>query len=494
VQRYGPEELELYLVDFKEGVEFKQYATHSLPHARVVAIESERDFGLSVLESLDQEITRRGNLFRAAGQTVTDLGAYRSATGAALPRVLLVIDEFHVLFERDDKVAHRAAELLDRVVRQGRAFGVHPVLGSQTIAGTAALGRHTLNQIPNRVVLQCSEADSRLLLGEDNPDAQLLTRPGEGILNTKAGLRDANQRFQTAFWSVETRELALSQLHELAERRGWHRRPVIFEGKAAAGVDDVDDGVFTSRPGASAVAAAPLTVPLGLPLTLGDTVVAELRREPGGNLLYVDVDADVADLLTVAVTSLAAGGTDVTLLDFGLGDDSWEKAVELFATVPELRVAHRRQAAALLKEYVATVDRRLSTNDYGQPPCVLAIAGVQRARELDPGDYDPEGASALLERLLRDGPDVGVHVVATADKPVTLGRRLSGPALREFGLRVLGPMSKDDSYALIDSDLAAGSNDFHVVLDDHDRARTTRLRRFGGTSPAWARRVLARTS
>jgi hypothetical protein len=41
---YNPDEVELYLIDFKKGVEFKTYATHELPHARVVAIESEREF------------------------------------------------------------------------------------------------------------------------------------------------------------------------------------------------------------------------------------------------------------------------------------------------------------------------------------------------------------------------------------------------------------------------------------------------------------------
>jgi len=50
---YSPAEVELWLVDFKKGVEFKTYAEHALPHARAVAIESDREFGLSVLEGLD---------------------------------------------------------------------------------------------------------------------------------------------------------------------------------------------------------------------------------------------------------------------------------------------------------------------------------------------------------------------------------------------------------------------------------------------------------
>ena len=73
---YSPDEVEFYLVDFKKGVEFKTYATHALPHARAIAVESDREFGLSVLQRLDAELTRRGELFRKAG--VQDL--------ASLPR------------------------------------------------------------------------------------------------------------------------------------------------------------------------------------------------------------------------------------------------------------------------------------------------------------------------------------------------------------------------------------------------------------------------
>ena len=64
--RYSPDQLELYLIDFKKGVEFKVYAAMELPHARVIAVESEREFGLSVLQRLDVELKERGEIYRAA--------------------------------------------------------------------------------------------------------------------------------------------------------------------------------------------------------------------------------------------------------------------------------------------------------------------------------------------------------------------------------------------------------------------------------------------
>ena len=138
---YSPDQVELYLIDFKKGVEFKTYATHHLPHARVVAIESEREFGLSVLQRLDEELRRRGDLFRSLN--VQDLAGYRQTDGKEpMPRILLIVDEFQEFFVEDDKLAQEAALLLDRLVRQGRAFGIHIELGSQTLGGAFSLAQH----------------------------------------------------------------------------------------------------------------------------------------------------------------------------------------------------------------------------------------------------------------------------------------------------------------------------------------------------------------
>jgi DNA segregation ATPase FtsK/SpoIIIE, S-DNA-T family len=188
---YSPEEVEFYLVDFKKGVEFKTYATHHLPHARAIAVESDREFGLSVLQRLDAELTRRGNLYRKLG--VQDLPAFRAQSpGVAMPRTLLIIDEFQEFFSEDDKLSQEAQLLLDRLVRQGRAFGIHVLLGSQTIGGSSGLARTTIGQMAVRIALQTSEADSHLILGDNNAAARLLSRPGEAIYNDQGGLVEGN--------------------------------------------------------------------------------------------------------------------------------------------------------------------------------------------------------------------------------------------------------------------------------------------------------------
>jgi hypothetical protein len=192
---YSPQEVEVYLIDFKQGVEFEPYATQQAPHVRVVAIYSEREYGLSILQRLDREIVERGKLFLKVG--ASDIKEYRNATKKYLPRILLIVDEFHTFFTEDDLVGAQSAQILDKLVREGRAFGINIILSSQTLAGTYNLSRSTIDQMAVRIALQCSESDSRLILAEDNPAAQNLSRKGEAIYNSANGRGEGNSRFQT---------------------------------------------------------------------------------------------------------------------------------------------------------------------------------------------------------------------------------------------------------------------------------------------------------
>ena len=234
----SPEQVEFYLVDFKKGVEFKCYATRRLPHAKVVAIESDREFGLSVLQRVDEELRRRGDLFRKLG--VQDVAGYKRAGGTEpMPRSLLIIDEFQEFFTEEDRVSQGAAVLLDRIVRQGRAFGIHVLLGSQTLGGAYTLARATIGQMVIRIALQCNEADAYLIMDQDNPAPRLLSRPGEGIYNDAAGSIEGNSPFQTVWLPEEVRDSYLAKIRARADQnQNQYPGPFVFEGNAPADVKE----------------------------------------------------------------------------------------------------------------------------------------------------------------------------------------------------------------------------------------------------------------
>ncbi|GAA6775095.1 hypothetical protein HpBTM49_03930 [Helicobacter pylori] len=93
---YAPNEIQLFLLDYKEGVEFNAYAKEGiLEHARLVSVTSSVGFGVSFLSWLDKETKKRGELFKQFSN-VKDLSDYRKH--GEMPRLIVVIDEFQVLF------------------------------------------------------------------------------------------------------------------------------------------------------------------------------------------------------------------------------------------------------------------------------------------------------------------------------------------------------------------------------------------------------------
>ncbi|MGD9689857.1 MAG: FtsK/SpoIIIE domain-containing protein [Phycisphaerales bacterium] len=472
---YAPDEVELYLVDFKKGVEFKTYAAHEVPHARVIAIESEREFGLSVLRRLDAELKRRGELFRAA--ETQDIAGYRSRhPGERMPRVLLIVDEFQELFVEDDKLAQEASLLLDRLVRQGRAFGMHAVLGSQTLGGAYSLARSTIGQMAVRIALQCSEADSYLILSDDNPAARLLSRPGEAIYNDASGAIEGNSPFQVAWLPEEKRDhyLELVQARQRrAESAGPPREPaIVFEGSAPARVErnpalsELLAGRGTVRPGAIAAW-------IGEPIAIRESTAAVFRRQSAANLLIVgQKDESALAMFTTAAVSIAAqcrrrdagdskGNFRMHFLDGTPADASTAGHLDEVARHlgTEARITAYRDVDRLMRELAGEVERRAASEQPDALPIFVFIYGLQRFRSLrrPENEFDfggSDGADAapdkLFLKLLREGPATGVHTLVWVDTVSSFNRTLERSALREFDQRVLFQMSAADSSALID--------------------------------------------
>lgn len=466
---FSPSEVEFYLVDFKKGVEFKTYATHRLPHARVVAVETDREFGLSVLRRLDEELKQRAELFRGAG--VQDLAGYRSSTGKPMPRTLLIIDEFQELFTEDDRIAQDSALLLDRIVRQGRAFGVHVVLGSQTLGGAYTLNRATMGQMNVRIALQCSEADSYLILSEDNAAARLLSRPGEAIYNDAGGLIEGNSPFQIVWLPESVRDTAL----EAVARRTRERMPtpppppVVFEGGAPA---DIRDNKQLQRhlTGDLSPPQTPVAY-LGEPISIRSPIGASFRRQGGANLLIVGQQDETATaLIANALLSLSialADRTQFTLIDPTPPDSSLSGVLRSLAercATPSTVVDHSA-AEAVIAQMHAELTIRQTSQDGPHQPRFLFINGLHRVRplrrsedEFSFGASDPDAPpkpDRMLAAILSEGPSLGVHVIAWGDTLTTIERCFDRSTLREFEQRVLLQMSATDSASLIDSPAAS---------------------------------------
>ncbi|RLK12383.1 FtsK/SpoIIIE family protein [Micromonospora sp. M71_S20] len=297
--RYSPAELQLYLLDFKEGVSFTEFVPTVrdpswLPHARAVGIESDREYGVAVLRELRRELSRRATTLKRHG--VTKLADLPRDT--PVPRIVAVIDEFHVLLAGNDALARESVDLLEELARKGRSYGVHLVLASQSMTGVEALyGR--AEAIFGQFALRVALPGGGGVLDPLNEAAQTLP-VGSAVLNTAAGAVGADTVVRFPDAHAAAGELA-GLRHELWQARpAGARPPSVFKGYEAAHVED--DPTFAGlRPGGR----RPLAL-VGRTVDVeGTSALFMMDATPGRHLAVVGTSVTGAEVLRAATLSLA---------------------------------------------------------------------------------------------------------------------------------------------------------------------------------------------
>ncbi|GHE33823.1 cell division protein FtsK [Streptosporangium violaceochromogenes] len=208
-----PDEMTFVLIDYKGGAAFKECVR--LPHT--VGMVSDLDGHLTqrALASLAAEIRRRERLLLAAG--AKDVDDYhelrdtlrarasrdllvagggasvrhlrgRAEPPAALPRLVLVIDEFAAMVS---ELPDFMTGLVD-IARRGRSLGIHLILATQRPGGvvTADIQANTSLRIALRVTESSESADVI-----DRPDAAHISTstPGRCYVKSGAGAATAVQ-------------------------------------------------------------------------------------------------------------------------------------------------------------------------------------------------------------------------------------------------------------------------------------------------------------
>jgi DNA segregation ATPase FtsK/SpoIIIE, S-DNA-T family len=467
--RYPPEELELYLLDFKE-VEFDAYLTERLPHARAITSRTDREFGLSMLRRFHDEIDRRARLCREA--KVTDLPDYRRATGRVLPRALVIMDEFQVLFSEEDRLAREAGRLLADISKRGAAFGLHLLLATQSPGGPlAAYLRPVYEQMALRIALGCTQPSvSQAILGEGNDAATKLTRAGDAIYNDRRG-EGANPVMRIAMLPTRERLSLIEDIRALGGGREYPP-PASFDPDAPA--------VFAPGP-VGPVPGHAVQAWLGEAIEIKPATTATFERYVRSNLLIVGNEEHGHGLLLAALLSVAVQRSPeqvrFTVAHFTRPSSAFHDFFSPVGNLPhEARIADRRTAGAALDELIEDLDARLGGPDaaggadgVAQPERFFLIAGLHRWHELQAeGDYGrPSETSARLVRLAAEGPDAGIHVVAWTDGYVTAERALRRAGIGYFGLRaVLRVLSPAESDALLGVSAAASLDDDRALYRD----------------------------
>jgi hypothetical protein len=418
--RYGPEELELYLLDFKEGVSFAQFAPGRkdkcwLPHARLIGvnINTDREFGLALLQHLAEEMRRRAEAAKA--HEVTKLEELRKVDEEGTwPRILAVIDEFQFLLGEKDAVTNQAVQLLEDLARRGRSQGIHLVLASQDVSGIQALWMRPA--IVEQFVLRIGLPRARRVLTETN-DATMHLPRWHAVVNHESGVPHGNDVLRIPEATKEAVDRVLAQLQaRYVTGRPQNERPEpprLFDGGKAPLVS-----TLTAR---LSPAADPPEALIGQRIDVaGSAATVALPAVPGRNIGVLGTGGtDAIRVLAAAATSLAAQHEIRRRARFVLAPLIAE-AVGAAETLEGQLFGHSCTTVMLhgFADWVVKtaneVVERLSSLD--RPPTYVVLYGGDAADAI----LQERAQMEALRKVLRFGPEVGVHTVGWWRSPARL--------------------------------------------------------------------------
>jgi hypothetical protein len=163
ISRNSDQDLELWLVDLKNGAELGRYDalrnTTTNPHGMVRHLAYAPDKAIDTLNLALKEIQRRNDLMRQhSASNIDDLA---HLTGQRLRRIVLIVDEIAMLMLNRDKIGKYstgswAENLMTRIASLGRSAGIHLVIASQMIQRDVLSGMILAN-FENRVAFSCAD-------------------------------------------------------------------------------------------------------------------------------------------------------------------------------------------------------------------------------------------------------------------------------------------------------------------------------------------------
>ena len=436
--KYSSDDLELYLLDYKQGIEFNIYTNPLLPHAKLIAVESSPEYGITVLRHLVDKINSRAILFKS--NNTKDIYEY-SEKVSSIPRILLIIDEFQILFTENREISELAEKMLTQILRQGRSYGIHIIFATQTLKGIQTQSiTQLMSQVGCRIALACSEEDSSAILGSSsNYEAATLKSPPEGILNSSSGLKKENKKFIIPFVSPSIALKHQEEIYKKSKKENFIFNTKIFCGSVLPSLPSVNsfkDKFLDSH---------------AIRLFVGEKLSFEteqfsisLKENRGENLLIAGVDNKLHNgLLQSILKSINYSNNVDNVLYFNAKNDLEIESIKVCENI----LIHNREWEGDLSQIVA---------DVGKKSQIVIIDGLDISTMFQPSPpvYSPPSKDKKatpyenLKYLLEFGSQKGTHIIAFVDN----WKRCSSScreSLNYFDLRIGFNLNEDDAGSLI---------------------------------------------
>jgi len=432
--KYSPDELELYLMDFKiGGVEFNRYRKEK--HVKALLVDnSDIQITLEILRDISNKMRERGKQLRASG--VSNIVEYNQVNPTKkMPRIVFIADECHVMFptmnSKDTKLYREISEILQKIAKEGRSQGVHLVLATQTIA-QAEISSEILNNISDFYLLKCSPSDSERLV--------------RGSVDTTSGLKTGQVLHHDIDHDVvfKSTYLPTSQTLEIIKKindktKASKNEQFYFVGSQIFEIDDEVKNLLIEKGDAIA---------FGRSIdTKMEPVVIPLRNEYADNVMLFGINDEeqVSRTTMASIKSLRISNKNIKIKVINCLSAEQRNTTKMlndWENKGEIELLNPQNCGGELVNIANSIMERTAE------PTVLYILGQERFRELrmdmeiaftkptvaaddfgfdssmftagDSGSMNFNSYQKAIEYILKNGAEVGVHVILQIDKPKQL--------------------------------------------------------------------------
>lgn len=444
ILKYSPEDLILYLMDFK-GVEFNRYRGEK--HTKAVLVDnSDPQMTLEVLRELREENKKRVKLFVKEG--VENIERYnKKHSDSRLPQVLFVADECQVLFQTPRsggvqlEIHREISDILNTIATQGRSQGIHMLLATQQLDETDISGQ-ILKNLTECMLLMSAPSDSNRLV----PDSSDMTAKQATGLACYYHKKDLVGQVQTFYASGDELADAIDAAQKkAADLKG--NGEAYFSGSAVYSLTEKDIELL------SAPAKKNLTAFVGRNIGLkGNNTAIELKEDFSENILFLGankqdqaVNVMMNALVSLIISSKAQDRTcDFLVIDcLSKSDSPYKELLSQLENQGYCHLIERQRSCRTFKAIAEDIQNGCAR------PVILAIAGSERFIEMKRnlplgedaatpmevdgievlGFNDPFAAPSgqkdfskmtfqqVFTYILDEGPMQGVHILLQVDKP-----------------------------------------------------------------------------
>jgi len=467
---YSPKEIQFYLLDYKEGTEFALYKDY--PYVNILSMKSEVEFGHEVLDKAIKVIEERGDLFKEVG--ATNLVSYNSLVSEdkKIPRIIIIIDEFQVLLPKDQKTATKTNERLEDLARRGRSFGVNMILATQTLKGVD-LEPAIMSNIPIRIGLSMDQKDAAKIFSEDNTVAKFLNDPGEGIYNGNKGNSKSNvpfQAFKAIGSSVEetmkividhmNKNLSIPEIEKLYEDRFVYNGeiPGKFEKNEHVGID-------------------PEKIYIGEPAGLSkEHMYLKFENDFGENMIMVGPDQEKASSIFTYMIKQIANQENSTVKLFNFNNhlqDFFEDSLAEPVKNKKVEILENKTSEATLADLYKEFTERKENDKVVNSKIFIFLFYIESSKLYSGASFSNKNIK-MLEEILKNGPEYGIHLVTYANDYSTLTDNDMSRDLSKFKKKIALKGGNSTKVFGTESSIAFSKSDKSVSISIVDTGVTSR--------------------